>query len=338
MFCDSVDSSRRRFVACSTGVAAILLPKSLMFGEGILNNELVGMDFIEDENEFVTDEEFAKYAESSAVFEPEILTDAGPREMTQDILSESEQLVEQVESTAVFEPEILTSDTISSTPHQIASTATERVKARIEVPKQQVITKPKQIIAKNDKPVTKPNPVIAKNSKSAAKPKPIIAKNQNSYSRKRLLASRGERKVRLKNLHTGEDLKATYWADGKYISETMRDVAYFLRDFRTGDKHRIDAGLMDILHDIHLRIGSRKEFHIISGYRSPKTNNMLSSRSSGVAKRSLHMLGKAVDIRLPGTDLRDLRKAALGMRAGGVGYYPRSNFLHVDTGRYRTWG
>ena len=337
MFCDDeVDSSRRRFVACSTGAAAILLPKSLMFGETVLKDELVGLDFIEDGNELVSDEEFAKYAEESTVFEPEILTDSSV--VPQELLSKTEEVAQDIESNAVFEPEIITSDTTSTTPRQIASTATERVKTKIEVARKHVTTQPSQVVAKHEQVVSKPKQVIAKLDHTASKPKQVVVKTEHSYRRKRLLASRGERKVRLKNLHTGEDLKATYWADGKYISETMRDVAYFLRDFRTGDKHRIDAGLMDILHDIHLRIGSRNEFHIISGYRSPKTNNMLRARSRAVAKHSLHMLGKAIDIRLPGTDLRDLRKAALSMRAGGVGYYPQANFVHVDTGRFRTWG
>lgn len=337
MFCDdNVDSSRRRFVACSTGAAAILLPKSLMFGETVLKNELVGLDFIEDGDELVTADEFAKYAEESPIFEPEILTDTVTN--PQEILSNAEEVAQDIESNTVFEPEILTNDTNLTIPHQIASTETGRVKAKIEVPKKHVTTQPSQVVAKHDKDVSKTKKVIAKSDHTTSKSKRVVAKTKHSYSRRRLLASKGERKVRLKNLHTGEDLKATYWADGKYISETMRDLAYFLRDFRTGDKHRIDAGLMDILHDIHLRTGSRQEFHIISGYRSPKTNNMLRSRSHGVAKRSLHMLGKAIDIRLPGTDLRNLRKVALSMRAGGVGYYPQANFLHVDTGRFRTWG
>ncbi len=285
MFCDKVDSSRRRFVACSTGMAAVLLPKALMFGENVLRNELVGLDFIEAmpaiANELVTPEEFAEYTETAGVFEPEIYT----------------------EPSGIFEPEILTDSKPVTNQREIAS---------------------------NKKGRGKP--------KTASRSKKLIAKNKKSYRRKRLLAANAERRLKLRNLHTGESLKATYWADGKYISETMRDVAIFLRDHRTGDKHRIDAGLMDILHDIQLRTGSRKEFHVVSGYRSPKTNRMLGSRSGAVAKNSLHMRGRAIDIRLPGTDLSNLRKAALSMRAGGVGYYPQANFLHVDTGRFRTWG
>jgi uncharacterized protein YcbK (DUF882 family) len=287
MFCNTaVDSSRRRFVACSTGVAAAMLPKALMFSENILKDELVGLDFIEAmptiANELVVPE-IAEYTEPpTGVFEPEILSEG------------------------IFEPEILTDGKPVSKPRQIANKTKSRIKAK-----------------------------IAQRAKSKQE---AIAKNQKSYRRRRVLASNGERKIQLRNLHTGERLRATYWEDGKYIPETMRDVAHFLRDHRTGDKHRIDAGLMDILHDLHLRTGNRREFHIISGYRSPKTNRMLSSRSGGVAKRSLHMRGRAIDIRLPGTDLHKLRKAALSMRAGGVGYYPQANFLHVDTGRYRTWG
>ncbi len=291
MFCDAaVDNSRRRFVACSTGVAAVLLPKTLMFKDNLLRDELVGLDFIEAmptiANEIVVPE-MVEYTEPLAgVFEPEIL------EYPQT-------------PTGVFEPEILSTTKPTSKARRIAGKTKSKIKSK-----------------------------IAQRSKS----KKAIASKKKSYSRKRMLASRGERKIQLRNLHTGEKIRATYWEDGKYIPETMRDVAHFLRDHRTGDKHRIDAGLMDILHDLQLRIGSRKEFHIISGYRSPKTNKMLSSRSGGVAKRSLHMRGRAIDIRLPGTNLSNLRKAALSMRAGGVGYYPQANFVHVDTGRFRTWG
>jgi len=211
----------------------------------------------------------------------------------------------EILSEGVFEPDILRDPTAVSKPRRIASKTKSRIKAKIA---------------------------------QRAKSKRRVAKKKKIYRKRRVIASTGERKLKLRNLHTGEHLRATYWEDGKYIPETMRDVAHFLRDHRTGDKHRIDAGLMDILHDLQLRIGNRKEFHIISGYRSPKTNRLLSSRSGGVARRSLHMRGRAIDIRLPGTNLSNLRKAALSMRAGGVGYYPQANFLHVDTGRFRTWG
>lgn len=296
MFCNaSVDSSRRRFVACSTGVAAAMLPKALMFSENMLKKELVGLDLIEAmptiANELVIPELVEYIEPPTGVFEPEILSDG--------------VFEPEMASAGIFEPEILTDPSTVSKPRRIANKTKSRIKAKIA---------------------------------QRAKSKRTIAKKKKVYRKRRVIASTGERKLQLRNLHTGERLRATYWEDGKYIPETMRDVAHFLRDHRTGDKHKIDAGLMDILHDLQLRTGNRKEFHIISGYRSPKTNRLLSARSGGVAKRSLHMRGRAIDIRLPGTDLSKLRKAALSMRAGGVGYYPQSNFLHVDTGRFRTWG
>jgi uncharacterized protein YcbK (DUF882 family) len=112
---------------------------------------------------------------------------------------------------------------------------------------------------------------------------------------------------------------------------------YILRDHRTGDVHDMDQGLLDLLYLLQTRVESRQTFQIISGYRSPKTNAMLSGKSKGVAKRSYHMQGKAIDIRLNGCDLKQLHKAALSLKAGGVGYYPSSDFIHVDVGRVRRW-
>jgi len=110
-----------------------------------------------------------------------------------------------------------------------------------------------------------------------------------------------------------------------------------LRDHRTGDHHSMDPALFDLLHQVQARLECRGEFQIISGYRSPKTNKMLRRNSSGVAKRSMHMDGKALDIRLEGCDLKQLHRAAKSLKAGGVGLYTRSNFVHVDTGRVRYW-
>ncbi|MES9882430.1 MAG: DUF882 domain-containing protein [Sedimenticola sp.] len=146
-----------------------------------------------------------------------------------------------------------------------------------------------------------------------------------------------ERQLAFHHTHTGEQLKVTYWADGAYIEDGLREVKQLLRDHRTGDSHTIDPELLNLLHRLQLQLDSRKPFHIISGYRSPKTNNMLRSKSGGVAKRSLHMDGKAIDIRLPGRDLRALHRAAKAERAGGVGLYAGSDFVHVDTGRVRYW-
>lgn len=146
-----------------------------------------------------------------------------------------------------------------------------------------------------------------------------------------------ERTLSFQNLHTGEKLSTVYWAEGDYITDSLKDIERILRDHRTGDKHPIDPHLLDILTAVQHKTETNKPFQIISGYRSPKTNNMLNSTSSGVAKRSLHMLGKAIDIRIPGYDLHQLRRAALSLKAGGVGYYAKSNFVHLDTGRVRHW-
>jgi uncharacterized protein YcbK (DUF882 family) len=145
------------------------------------------------------------------------------------------------------------------------------------------------------------------------------------------------RRLAFYNLHTGEKLAATYWADGSYVADELGAIDHLLRDFRTGDVHPIDPRLLDLLHALDARLGGNQPFHVISGYRSPASNAMLHAKSSGVATRSLHMDGKAVDIRVPGRRLADLRQAALALRAGGVGYYPKSDFVHVDTGRVRRW-
>ena len=147
-----------------------------------------------------------------------------------------------------------------------------------------------------------------------------------------------ERKLSLLNLHTGEHLDATYWADGQYQTSELEAINHVLRDHRTGDVARIDKNLLDLLNTLHRQMDSQQAFQIISGYRSPKTNAALSQKSNGVAKKSLHMQGKAIDIRLPGCQLSDLRKAAIHCQSGGVGYYQKSNFIHIDTGRVRYWG
>jgi uncharacterized protein YcbK (DUF882 family) len=147
-----------------------------------------------------------------------------------------------------------------------------------------------------------------------------------------------ERKLSLLNLHTGEHLKATYWAEGQYQTSELKAINHILRDHRTGDAYHMDNDLLNLLHTLHQKMDSKQEFQVISGYRSPKTNAALNKKSSGVAKKSLHMQGKAIDIRLPGRQLADLRKAAINCQTGGVGYYPKSDFIHIDTGRVRRWG
>ena len=147
-----------------------------------------------------------------------------------------------------------------------------------------------------------------------------------------------ERTLSLFNTHTGERLKkVVYWEQGIYLPDALQDINYVLRDHRTDEIHAIDPKTIDLMAAISRRIGANRPFEIISGYRSPETNRLLRSLSRGVAKNSYHMQGKAVDLRLPGVPLKTLRKAALELRMGGVGYYPKSDFVHVDTGGVRTW-
>ena len=146
-----------------------------------------------------------------------------------------------------------------------------------------------------------------------------------------------DRQLAFYNLHTGEKLSTTYWADGEYIAEELQNLHYLLRDHRTGEVQDMDKNLLDLLYVLQQQVDKAGTYHIISGYRSPKTNAKLRQHSNGVAKRSLHMQGKAIDVRLPGVQLKHLRQAALQLKAGGVGYYPKSNFVHIDTGRPRFW-
>jgi uncharacterized protein YcbK (DUF882 family) len=145
------------------------------------------------------------------------------------------------------------------------------------------------------------------------------------------------RRAILDNLHTGEKFDAVYYANGSYLPDALAEATRVMRDWRTGDEHFIDPTLFDALSAIRSRVESNAPFQIISGYRSPRTNAMLRGRSHGVAETSQHLLGKAIDVRLPGVQLVHLKNAALDVSAGGVGYYPVSNFVHVDTGRVRQW-
>ena len=139
------------------------------------------------------------------------------------------------------------------------------------------------------------------------------------------------------NTHTHERLTVTYKMDSAYIPEAMDKISTILRDHRTGDIHPIDPKLLDFLYDLLTEVDNHGEVHIISGYRSPETNKKLRGRSKGVASRSLHMKGKALDFRLPGTDTAVLRDTARAMKRGGVGYYRKLDFVQIDTGRVRFW-
>lgn len=141
----------------------------------------------------------------------------------------------------------------------------------------------------------------------------------------------------LHNLHTGDTIKTEYWADGSYIPGALSEARHALRDWRNGEQHEMDPQLFDLFHDLSAKLEADRPFQIICGYRSPQTNAMLHARSGQVAAHSLHMDGKATDLRMEGVDLSYLRKAAMSMGRGGVGYYPTSDFVHVDTGRVRQW-
>ncbi len=161
---------------------------------------------------------------------------------------------------------------------------------------------------------------------------PILAVPRSVWAR-----STGARALKFVHTHTGERLSVEYFGSGAYVPEALTTVNHFLRDFRTGDEHPIDPRLLDLLHHLTDLTGSTRPFQVISGYRSPATNDLLRHRSEGVASGSLHMKGQAIDIRLADVPLATLRGAALATRGGGVGYYPASDFVHVDTGRVRVW-
>lgn len=146
-----------------------------------------------------------------------------------------------------------------------------------------------------------------------------------------------ERSLSLYNTHTAESLTTTYWADGLYVPEGLQEINAVMRDHRSGDIRDMDTGLLDLLFVLKTELCSNDSFQIISGYRSPATNKLLRSKSSGVAKSSYHMQGKAADIRLSGCELKDLKRAAIALKAGGVGTYHASNFIHVDVGPVRSW-
>ena len=154
----------------------------------------------------------------------------------------------------------------------------------------------------------------------------------------RLLAGpKEERLLSLVHTHTHERLTVPYFADGAYLPEGLSTLNSFLKDFRTGDEHPIDPALYDILNDLRLATGTRSPFHVISGYRSPRTNAMLREHSRGVASGSLHLQGRAIDVRLADVSSVSLRDAAVELQRGGVGYYHGPDFVHVDTGRVRRW-
>jgi uncharacterized protein YcbK (DUF882 family) len=145
------------------------------------------------------------------------------------------------------------------------------------------------------------------------------------------------REVSLYCVHTGERATVEYYDRGRYQTDALRHIARLLRDHRTDEVHPIDPALLDAVHQLSVTLGTRSPLHVVSGYRCEATNEWLRETGYGVAEHSFHTRGRAVDFFLPGRALRDIRRAALRTRAGGVGYYPASGFVHVDTGPVRTW-
>jgi uncharacterized protein YcbK (DUF882 family) len=147
-----------------------------------------------------------------------------------------------------------------------------------------------------------------------------------------------EREIELFNTHTNETARVIFRRGDEYQVDALESLRKVLRDHRNGESHAMDAGLFDQLHDLASAAGCEPSFEIISGYRSPESNDKMSSKpGSGVAKKSLHMQGRAIDVRLRHCSCEMLRDLAIAARRGGVGYYQRSNFVHIDTGAFRTW-
>ncbi len=145
------------------------------------------------------------------------------------------------------------------------------------------------------------------------------------------------KRVGLKNLHTGETLDVEFFRGGEYVPRSLAALQVLLRDFRNGEQHAIDPRLMDYLYDVAQGLRRDPVFDVISGYRSPQTNERLRESSRGVARHSLHLEGRAIDVRLAGVDCAKLAGRAQELARGGVGYYRSSDFVHLDTGSFRTW-
>ena len=146
-----------------------------------------------------------------------------------------------------------------------------------------------------------------------------------------------ERSLSLFNPRTKESFEGIYYSNGEYVPNALKIINHIMRDTRTGDIKIIDKSLLDLISAISLKLKPKEPFHVISGYRTPKTNNLLRKRGKGAAKNSYHLKGQAVDIRLPGHKTSALRKAAYELKSGGVGYYPKSRFVHIDIGPVRYW-
>jgi uncharacterized protein YcbK (DUF882 family) len=145
------------------------------------------------------------------------------------------------------------------------------------------------------------------------------------------------RRAFIHNLHTGDTLDAVYWESGRYVPDALAEAMRVMRDWRDGQEHVMDPRLFDVLHAVQTKVEASRPIQLVSGYRSPATNAMLHAESGQVAAHSQHLLGKASDIRIEGVALADLHRAAQSLKAGGVGFYPQSDFVHVDVGPLRQW-
>ena len=150
-------------------------------------------------------------------------------------------------------------------------------------------------------------------------------------------SSIGERSLSFYHTHTKKTLDVTYSIGGEYVESALVEINDFLGDFRNGDATAIDPALLDLIYDVRASLNSNGTFEVISAYRSPETNEMLRKLGRGVAKKSQHLLGRAIDVRLRNIDSIALRDAAIKIQRGGVGYYEKSDFVHIDTGRVRRW-
>ena len=149
--------------------------------------------------------------------------------------------------------------------------------------------------------------------------------------------SAAPKRLALRNLHTPESIDLEFFRDDGYIPEALAAVQVLLRDYRNGEQHPIDPTLFDYLYDVAMTAGVDPVFGVISGYRSPQTNEQLRERSSGVARHSLHLEGRAIDVRLEGVDCADLGRACPGIGSRRSRLLPQSDFVHLDTGAFRTW-
>ena len=146
-----------------------------------------------------------------------------------------------------------------------------------------------------------------------------------------------ELSLQMYNLHTTEHIDTVFWSDGSYNVDALHMLNHFLRDHRTGQVKQIDPKLFSILYLLNKKIGNQREISVISGYRSAQTNRLLAQSNAGVAKKSYHIKGRAIDIRIPGKDTRTMRDIGIKLGVGGVGYYAKSDFIHLDTGPKRSW-